>query len=446
MRELLAARHARAVFERELIAAHGLEERYRLTDCRIVRVKYRPATNCVITYRLKVVDLSARRESDLLVTALACGKGESRWLFENAEKLPSVPTLIGRGIHHLPALEAVVWVFPNDRKLPGLPALADPARLRNDLLPQVVANLGEQWEITAHAGEVIRYVAERAGTARVTVALRNIHTGETASRTLFGKTYCSQEGEFAWNGLRHLWESESRRRGELLIPQPLAYQPEFKTVWQSGLEGKTLAEFASQSSHFHELLAKAGSAVAALHQTQTPFAPAITVGDIVAKLSAAENLLSRVRPACRGVLRSVVSELISSSKIIGDRPVRTLHGDLHLKNFFVTDDRVALIDLDNLSRGDPLQDVGSFLAALYYRGLLEDETFAETGRTVRPFIESYRARVDWEVSASALNWQIAAALIYERASRCVTRMKAGGPTILDDLIGLAQLVQREDVS
>jgi thiamine kinase-like enzyme len=240
--------------------------------------------------------------------------------------------------------------------------------------------------------------------------------------------------------MQHLWDSGARRGGLLLIPQPLSYQPKIKTVWQSGLEGKTLNEHERSNETFSELLSKAGSAVAALHQTQASFAPVITTPDIISKLETVKTLLSRIRPSCGESLHSSIKQLIATTNNIGERPLATLHGDLHFKNFFVTDDRMALIDLDNLAQGDPLQDLGSFVAAIHYRGIFEGRPLQETDQIASRFIQSYRKHVSWDVPESALNWHIAAALIYERAYRCVTRMKGGRLTIIDDLIDLARRI------
>lgn len=103
----------------------------------------------------------------------------------------------------------------------------------------------------------------------------------------------------------------------------------------------------------------------------------------------------------------------------------------------MTDAGIALIDLDNLCLGDPLQDVGSFIAGIHYRGLIAGAPFGLTRLIADEFTQSYRKAVEWEWSAAALNWHIAAALIYERAARCVTRLKRGRLSLIDELISMA---------
>jgi thiamine kinase-like enzyme len=436
---LLDSNQMGEVFERALKDIRGKAVGCRVEGCRSVYTKYRPGKNLLFAYLLKVADSVSGQSREQMLTVLACTKGESGDLFAIAKSAPLVDTGFGEGVFHIPAMEAVVWVFPNDRKLTGLPALLDSKGLTERFLPEIVGgDFDNEWSIIELESIPVHYVPERACTLRVKLGLRNERTAETDTRVLFGKTYCSAEGEAAWQRLQMLWDGEGRRGGRLLIAQPLQYHPEIRTLWQRGLVGKTLNEVDANSGLFFELLANAGSAVAELHRAPVPLAPSVTTGEIISKLETSAVLLCRLRPNLRNELRSSIKQLIAVSDRIGIGPIATLHGDLHLKNLFVTNDRVALIDLDNLSRGDPLRDVGSFVASLHYRGLIEGRSLNAAEDISRRFVQSYRANAEWEVSECELNWHIAAALIYERAYRCVTRLKVGRMDIVDDIIELAQ--------
>jgi Phosphotransferase enzyme family len=439
MGELMNTAGMREIFERELIPAGEISDFRRIDDCQILSVKYRPGKSCLVTYLLTIKFRKKSRSHTQMMTALTCGEGESLPLFLSAQQELLVPDKIGCSLLHLPALESVVWVFPNDRKLTGLPALTNLALLKKSILPDLLKKVfSGEWRMLERG--VVHYMAERSCMISVNLELQGAGAETTRSIRLFGKTYCLDEGEAAWNGHKHIWESDARRRGRLVIPQPLAYQPEIKTVWQIGLDGMTLNEFDDQTGLFTELLEKAGSAVANLHRIQTPFAPLITVKEINTKLEASTELLTRAIPARRADLEDTVDRLTVASGLVERCPMTTLHGDLHLKNFYVTKGQIALIDLDDLCQGDPLKDVGSCVAALYYRGLLRGRSYSETEKIAAQFIEAYRAEAGWELSEPALNWHTAAALIYERAYRSVTRMKAGGLAILGEIIELARVI------
>jgi Ser/Thr protein kinase RdoA (MazF antagonist) len=147
--------------------------------------------------------------------------------------------------------------------------------------------------------------------------------------------------------------------------------------------------------------------------------------------------LPAVRPACRSLLHPLVDRLLAQGSQLGEQPAALLHGDLHLQNFFVEGETVALIDLDNAYVGAPWQDVSSFLASLFYRALLLGTPAAVVEERVRAFTVAYQQHVPWQVPQWALNWFVAAALINERAFRCVSRYKDGRPAMIDALLRLA---------
>lgn len=440
---LLDAASLQSIYDQELISARGLATRLRIDDCQIIRVKYRPGKYCLITTEIKLSDLKNVQVNHQAITLWCGGEGESAMLFDEALCKQAARTDFGDGIFHLPELGAVGWVFPNDLKLTGLPSLFDENTLKNDILPEIVAlSSGEDWQVSELKREVVHYVAARSCTVRVSLNLRRGQTDERQSAVLFGKTYCLSEGEAAWRGMRFLWESEARQEGRLLIPEPLAYQPRIKTLWQRGLAGENLFECES-SPRYSELLAQAGAAVATLHRIPVSTKVLPEAAAIDQKLIEAQELISRFRPAGRDDLKRLVHELMAANERIGNPPKAMLHGDLHLKNFFLTNDRVALIDLDNFCLGDPWQELGSFTAAIYYQCLVEGRSLQVAEQTLRPFLRAYRDQVDWEVSDATLNLRTAAALIYERVYRCLTRLTPGWPAIVDDLFRLAEMLARK---
>jgi hypothetical protein len=98
---------------------------------------------------------------------------------------------------------------------------------------------------------------------------------------------------------------------------------------------------------------------------------------------------------------------------------------------------VALIDLDNVHQGSPWQDIGSFVASLLYRGLLMDTPGQVVRETIATFYRAYERNAPWRTSPETLYWFVAAALLHERAFRCVTRLKDGRLDLVDKLVTLA---------
>ena len=156
--------------------------------------------------------------------------------------------------------------------------------------------------------------------------------------------------------------------------------------------------------------------------------------------------MSQVKPVCRPLIDALIDQLLQQAEQLGVQPVATLHGDLHLKNFLVASNQVALIDLDNVCIGSPWQELGSFAASLYYRSLLGEWPLALTERMIQHFHQAYVHNVNWSLPEPMIRWYTATALLNERAYRTVTRMKSGGFAVLDDLLRLAaQIVVGERV-
>ena len=387
-------------------------------SCRILQCRYKPTKTCLVSYAVQTP--GSRKERIAYVRLYPANES-----FAHYQKARAHASL-SRHVLHIPAFEMVVWAFPNDRKMTSLRDLADEACLRTEILPQVVAEgWGADWHIETLHSEIVHYVAEHTCTVKVQLELRNAATGKTKSPVLFGKTYYNEQGATTFQAMQEL------QRGGIKIARPLSYQPHLKTLWQLGLEGITLNDLVARDDGFVNLLAQSAVAVAALHKTS--LGVPVAHSQEVARLPETARLISLVSPASQPKLESLIAHLQAQAETLAARPAITLHGDLHLKNFFVVNDHMVLIDLDNLSLGDPLQDIGSFIASLLYRHLLGEIPNAK--RLINTFINAYQDSVSWPVPEADLHWHIATALITERVSRCVTRLKASH--LIDDLMALA---------
>ncbi|HWQ31561.1 MAG TPA: aminoglycoside phosphotransferase family protein [Blastocatellia bacterium] len=422
-----------AAMQRHFAQALKLLVNQRITDCRLLRARYRPGRNCTLSYRLQIADSTTGQSGPVTISLLICPRGESRDRFIRAQRATPSDRIL-----HLPALEAVAWLFPQDRKLPGLPLLADAANVNTRLLPEVIEQISPETRISEVSSEIISYVAERACTLRLRVELCDERSDRRETRILFAKTYPPDEVSAIWQKLQRLWRCEPVKQRQILMPQPLACDAEACAIWQSGLQGRTPAEFVSEPPTFFKLLTEVGATIAALHQTRLADLSVTGIDEIITRLSEAAALVSRIRPQRQAELRTLVQRLTSSASASGARPPATLHGDLHLKNLLATADGVALVDLDNLHTGDPAQEAGSLSAALHYQALTGHYPRPVAEQAITHFIAGWQQFTGDELPQTALHWHTAAALIYERASRSVIRLSGERLTLIDDLIALAE--------
>ncbi|MCE7986884.1 MAG: aminoglycoside phosphotransferase family protein [Caldilinea sp. CFX5] len=456
-------------------------------SCVVERVKYKAGEKCVISYLLRLYDpeRDCCHEQRLAARFFPAGLSEAR--YQKALCEPLTPPPYGNAVMHLPELAMVLWAFPNDRKIATLPHLLATAAQDNDELGAIVTNLfGEAHQIVHHRHRLVHYVPEQTCTVCVELQVapppvvlsvkQDITPAATEPQkrpvqssgkvrpvnpevcstlpgrctrqpadapqplTLFGKAYYNDDGAETYRLMNLLW-AEKQGHG-LRIAQPLAYDPQTRILWQKGLPGRTLLSYPLGSPVFNELLQEAARSVARLHRAMLPCARQSRLADWVVQLCSIQQLLEDRHPASQATVAALVAALHHQAPTVDRAPAVTLHGDLHLQNFLVDEtasvgQRVALIDLDNLSTGSPWRDLGSFCAGLYHRGLVEALPTPSIRQAIDAFCVAYAAVAPWPLEPQTIAWYTATALLNERAFRSVSRLKHGRLDLLDDLIGLA---------
>ena len=415
------------------------QDKLAIVDCRIERVQYKPRKNCLICYRLGIRDQRTGKNHEQRLCARIFEAGGALSRYRKAAGGEVTPPQFGPPLMHIESLDMVVWAFPNERKLRGLDALTDVPRLREDILPGIVrAAWGADWTIQSVAPSLAHYVPEHTCSVRVDLRLANNVTGEVRPWIIFGKTYHEGQGEDAFRLMGELWNSRVRQEGALNIPRPLAYLPQHQQLWQEGLHGRTLMECAPDGAEDGLLIDSAAAAIAGLHRTPVDMARHTHMEDLLARLGQRQALLAMALPELEHRLVHLTDRL--TGHMPGATNSVTLHGDLHPQNIFIGAAGVSLIDLDSLTQGPCEADLGSWIAGALYRAVLCGEPLRSVAPSLQRFISSYRDHAPWQVSDAALDWYTAAALIHERAFRCLTRLKAGRLDIVDRLVDLADHV------
>ena len=412
---------------------------YYVRSCEVTRVKYRPGRSAVIGYRLSVDDVRTGAVRDQLVCGGLYPTGQA---WERHRKACAIARTEGgmlRPVSLIEELGMVVWAFPNDRKLDGLPVLADVSRLRDELLAELVRERwGERWRIAGLADRVVSYFPEHACTVRVDLTLADWVEGTIRSWGVFGKTRYDAAGRDTFAIMRDLWDSDAHRRGDVALARPLAYQSRHRVLWQEAVAGSTLDRYLDDSALGPRLGDRVGRALAAFHGSGVAAPRTVTVASILDGLEETARVVGLVLPRGHARVSGVVARLRERAATL-DRTVRaTLHGDLHSKNIMIDGEQVILIDLDRVSGGPPLAELGSLIAEIRYRAARSSRTPDGGGALAEALVRSYRQHAAWPVRSAELDWYTAAALIGERVHRCLTSLKPGRTDIVDDLIGLAE--------
>ena len=282
----------------------------------------------------------------------------------------------------------------------------------------MAAAFGPEWVIQESASEIVHYLPERSCMMRFDVALTTPDNSRERPVAFYGKAYPDEQGAETFRVMKELWDGAA---GAAPIAQPLLYEPDSAILWQSGLEGARL------DLRDPAALTGAAEALASLHGSDVSGLRAHP--SFSGRLDEAAEVIAAAAPDHSRPTVELIQRLRELQQYLVARPAATLHGDLHLKNFIVTTGGVALIDLDTLAMGDPLEDLASFVAALYSAGLAGGVPEDHTRRDAANFIAAYARSTGWHVPGLDLDWHIAAAVLTERALRAVTRMKPDQPSL-----------------
>lgn len=415
---------------------------FQLIDCRIERIKYKPRKNCLVFYRLMLENQAGRKHEQIL-SGRVYEPGGSASRFFKAQKEDLVDTEIIDPLLHFPDLDMVLWAFPNERKMRGLPYLNDPDFLQREIIPELMADRwGPGWKLLEMTHTLVHYKPEDSCTVCVNSLLGNIEIGETRSWILYGKTFYDDQGKDIQNIMSELWSSSYSSQVGIKMARPLGFLSEYNMVWQEGIPGTPLFLENQNDPKFLRALEQSAKTIAKLHNTRIICHRTKGTTEVVETLKEMEILIGTSCPSIHPTLSRVVDWLVNEAPDLEEDRMVTLHGDLHLKNLLVDDDKIYLIDLDAMSLGTPFLDLGSFCAGIITLSMVKGDSWEIAEKKYSAFIDRYRIEAGWPVTEKELKWHIIAALIHERAFRSLKGLKAGRLELVKVLINIADALSR----
>ena len=387
-------------------------------DCEIEETLYKPGRSCVLVYRLELVDITTGSVRPQLVCARLCRSGKANDEYTRAQAGRLVASAGLPPVAYLAELEIVAWTFPNDPALKRLPDMLN-VNLMRSLLPSRLPALDLccDYRLKHIQADVLHYRTERTCMLRYQLDIENRATAKVSPLTVYGKIYGSEASADVFQVMAQLAKHSPR----LVTAIPLGYDAELNAVWQSHLCGESLHLELSTPSQCLATMAPIAQCVAAFHTSALESIHVATTKQILSQLAKTVRIISGTYPQMGARVARLVRHLTARTERINfsTAPEVPIHRDLKLANFLLVDDHAALIDLDEVSLGDPLIDIGSFIAAFSGRALLLgwDQTAVDT--VVERFLRHYAARVTWPVARERLDWYVAASFVYESIHRGV---------------------------
>lgn len=433
----------RARIARAWVAAGEVAPAERVFSCDVERVKYRPGRNCVVAYRLGVETprivrrfaggragprRSLRRISVAMYPAEEAARRHERASQRATSNAPQVSLQRDAGL--------LFWHFPDDRKLPALPRFVRGSWVREFWLPQLVRlRWGEGWVARAARAELVSYFPEHSATLRVRLRLAEAGSDRTRVWSVYGKLRYDDSPQRIFSAMGDLHAAGSQPCSAVAYARPLSQCPATRVLWQEGIAAPTLDRALAVGASPVRVWQRVAQAIAGLHAAPLDL-PVVLSGEVMAReLERATEVISRALPGQAAATTALHVALRQRGPTVDMAADALLHGDLHSRNVLVDPGKVYLIDLDRVGRGPALAE----LASLCAERVLRD---CEAGRDVdwdgiaSLAVQYGRAR-DRGVCGEQLGWHLAAALLRERAYRCVTSLKPGRIAVMPALLAAA---------
>lgn len=383
-------------------------------SCHVGEKRYKPGKSFMLTYMLHLQNTESGDSYDQILTARLRPSGIKPEGELNTSFLEAADLSIGKAAgNYLPELGMMLWPFPHDRKLAHLSMLLNPVTLYAYFTRYLSAlNLSSKERIVSVQPKIMHYLPEQSCMIRYTLGIADSAVpGDENIRalTVYGKSYYDDCGKHTYAIMKQLAGQTAQ------CAKPLHYDADINTVWQAHVPGEPF-EWTPNLIENPGLIRKVAQCIAAFHHCRVEADGRYGFAQINRQLESACKLAMETNPALGQRVRESVQELLRIYAFIdweGTGFEAPLHMDLKMGNLLVSNRNVFLIDLDGVCLGDPLADLGSFIANLYLNGLRTGAGIADIDGVAAMIVKEYGVTASFNGAAVKLNWYIASALIHE---------------------------------
>lgn len=391
---LVAALDDRTVLAGLRRTAPECGEDVRVLGVNVMDVRYRPGGPCWILYRLKL-RVGDQRSVRQLVAGRVLGRDDHeeavpeavRRRYE-AQRAKGLVQGLRTPVIRLPEVPMVLYAFPVDTSLPGLFDAVDPEAMRR--------HFGRMWsrrKVRVRRVHVrpLGYTPHARAAFHYEVLSETKDTGLPEMRRLIGKMHAKKSTARLFADQWALWHAA---RGRVNLAPPVGFVDTVGLTLQEQMRGQRLGGLVTAPG-LRKLVARTARMLATLHGLSAP-------------LSARRRPVEEAQTVHRwaGVLITIRSDLAGRVEALRDRLAAhveararlsgPIHADFHHTNVLVDGDEVTIIDLDEMAWGDPMVDVGRFLASLRVparRAFGDIDGLVEVGEL---FLEEYLRRAGGE--------------------------------------------------
>ncbi len=349
-----------------------------VTSVQLTYLRYRPTRTCLGSYQVKIQDTVTPMLAH--VTAYH-GKAWGRL---------SIP--IGNDHHIICQDQVLISLFPGDAGLPSLAGLIN-RDSRQDILKTLLPASAEAWPADI---ETLAYKPQRRYVGRI-----NFEHGNS----IVVKHY--RETEYPKAALATTIDCPATAR--LRTPRSLGGSQHHQSLAFEWLPGRVLRREITTTSAAHSLYA-CGAALAEFHTLATDNLQHRTASIKADRLTAVAKTIGHLHPPLASLAQEIATGI--AQKLLQEAPARQrIHGDFSLSQVILMEKgQVAIIDHDENVCGDPMEDIGHFIARLLRYEHTRKITHNQVELLMEAFIEGYQSNTQQPITTHTLPCHIAAGL------------------------------------
>jgi tRNA A-37 threonylcarbamoyl transferase component Bud32 len=300
--------------------------------------RYKPGTSCLVSYRIKAAEVVTQIYAKAYTPA-SSGK------LQKARIKKKTPGILPHGIAVLDDIGIIIYAFPHDHKLGSLANLFDKKK-RRQLLSRLLPDHSELWNVRATD---LHYKPERRYVAKI--------VSKSGQRAVL-KVYAEDEYPGAECGSRFI-----KSNGTLRVARCMGRSRRHHILIFEWIKGDSLRDAVRHPDFSVERVHDVGTALAEIHlQNQEKLRHRTREEEAVSTLSAAEAFAA----VCPTLAQPVRRFALRTAGNLLKAPAQTspIHGDFSPEQVLLRNGRIAVLDFDSASLGDPAADIGTFRARL----------------------------------------------------------------------------------
>lgn len=437
--QLTAARFITAIFEEHL--PEFSKNKRRIATCTIERAPLSISSNRLsrdipslsILYRLAGSEAGNETGWVQMVYGKVLPAGPSRDASQSRQSKLSAQSGRDGKIVHFSGYDLVLWVFPNDPALSQLPTCLDPHQVTSYFpYDALLEDVKRPDDLTAVTTRVLNYLPEDRCTIRYDFRWGQVSA--PGKGKVIGKTFSDNRGSDLFKLMQQIWDRSCQNPEAFMVAQPLSYNETLRTFWQGFMPGTPVLDLLNHTNcqKLSEAIAKG---LAHFHRGQlSSFATVHNRGILTETVQKTAELMQAL-PSLRKPLQLVLSQIQNVPPSLDSVPPTPIHGSFRIKEIIAQDGRLGLFDFDNCTFGDPIRDVGVFIADLHRRRV---EASLITALTTG-FLHAYREHVKWDVPFDAVNWHFRTRLLEKAYWRLENRwFNHNFEKRIREIVGLAE--------